>query len=385
MKANASIRKPWLLFCIPTIVLTVVVLAAAQAPSFTTITGTIGPGAQYEIAMPTGPWNGELVVYAHGIVAPNLPVALPDIGPLRQLLTSQGFAVIDSSYSQNGYAVKDGMQRTHQLRGIFASKVGQPSRVYLVGHSLGALIALMLAERFPGQYDGALPACGLIGGGLPEIQYIGDARILFDYFFPGAIPGTAFNIPPGIDFSPTGPTFAAVQASLIGGFAPPFNTFQFGATARLPFNGPAELVAAGLNVAGFSVIFTNNILDLTNGHLPYDNTQTVYTGSANDAALNAGVARFASDPAGVNYIGHYYTPTGNLHIPVLTLHTTRDPVVPFFHEQMYAQTVQNAGTTQFLLQRSVDAFGHCNFTDAETASAFAALVQWVHTGVKPSN
>jgi len=385
MRTNASVRASWVVFCIPTIVVIVAALAAAQSPSFTTITGTIGPGAQYEIAMPTGPWNGELVVYAHGIVAPTDPVALPDIGPLREFLTSQGFALIYSSFSENGYAVKDGMQRTHQLRGIFVSKVGQPARVYAVGHSLGALIALMLAERYPDQYDGALPACGLIGGGTAEVKYIGDARVLFDYFFPDVIPGTAFDIPPGIDFSPAGPTFAAVQAALVDGFAPPFATLQFAATAHLQAAGAAEIVAAGLNVTGFAVTFTNNLIDLTHGHMPYDNTQTVYAGSADDAALNAGVARYASDPDAVNYLAHYYTPTGQLHVPVVTLRTSRDPVVPIFHEQLYAQIVQDAGASQFLLQRTVDRFGHCTFTDAETASAFLALVQWVHTGVKPAS
>lgn len=184
------------------------VLAAAQSPSFVTITGEIGPGALYAIAMPTGPWNGELVVFAHGIGRPSDPVALPSLSPLPEWLTSQGFALAYSSFSVNGYgAVKDGMQRTHQLRGIFAATVSQPTRVYLMGRSLGGLIAVMLAERFPGQYDGALTGCGLLGGGAEELRYVADARILFDYFFPGVIPGTAFEIPAGIDFSPGSETY----------------------------------------------------------------------------------------------------------------------------------------------------------------------------------
>ena len=361
------------------------VLAAGQSPSFTTITGEIGPGALYEIATPTAPWNGGLVVFAQGIGNPSDPITLPTLGPLRETLTSQGFAVVYSSRSVNGYgAVKDGMIRTHQLRGIFVETIGQPSRVYLIGRSLGGLISVMLAERFPGQYDGGLSGCGLLDGGAAELTYVADGRVLFDYFFPGVIPGSPFDVPPG-DFSPGSPTFNAVNAALVQGLSSPEQpTLQFARTANLQAANAAEIVAAGLSVVGFTVIHGNNLLDLTNGHMPYDNSKTSYSGSNDDDALNAGVARFVSDPSAVNYMEHYYTPSGELRIPVLTLHKTRDPLVPIFHEERYAETVQGAGASQYLLQRTVDGFGHCGFLAAETA-AFAALVQWVETGVKPQN
>jgi len=112
--------------------------------------------------------------------------------------------------------------------------------------------------------------------------------------------------------------------------------------------------------------------------MPYDNTSTVYSGSADDVALNAGVVRYASDPSAVNY-----TPTGELHIPVVTLHTTRDPIVPIFHEQMFANAVEKAGASPYLLQRTVDAFGHGEVSDADVVAAFFAMVEWVHTGMKP--
>jgi pimeloyl-ACP methyl ester carboxylesterase len=360
------------------------VRAAGQSPSFTTITGEIGPGALYQIAMPTAPWNGELVVFAQGIGNPSAPIALPNLGPLGETLTNQGFAVVYSSRSVNGYgAVKDGMIRTHQLRGIFVETIGQPSRVYLIGRSLGGLISVMLAERFPGQYDGVLSGCGLLDGGAIELKYVADGRVLFDYFFPGVIPGSPFDDPG--DFSPGSPTFNAVNAALVQGLSSPDQpTRQFARTANLQAANDTEIVAAGLSVVGFTVIHGNNLLDLTNGHMPYDNSKTSYSGSNDDDALNAGVARFVSDPSAVNYMEHYYTPSGELRIPVLTLHKIRDPLVPILHEEEYAKTVQGAGASQYLLQRTVDGFGHCGFLPAET-TAFSALVQWVETGVKPQN
>lgn len=354
--------------------------------AFTSIRGTIGPGAQYEIAMPTGPWNGELVVFAHGMASPNEPVSLPDAASLANLVTSQGFALIYSSFSENGYAVKDGMQRTHQLRGVFTSRVRRPTRTYLVGASLGGLISVMLAERFPGQYDGVLSLSGLLGGGLEDMRYLTDARILFEYFFPGVIPGTPLYVPPGVDFSPGGATYMAIYSALMGGlFSPGQPTLQFANTAKLPAANIPEIVSAGMYAMGFCVIHINGVLELTNGHLAYDNTSTVYSGSADDAALNAGVARYSSDPSAVKYMLRYYTPTGELRVPVVALHTARDPIVPVFHMAMYAEAVEKAGASEYLLQRIIDAFGHGGFPDADVAAGFDTMVQWVRTGVKPAS
>jgi pimeloyl-ACP methyl ester carboxylesterase len=362
------------------------VITSAQSPPFTTITGDIGPGSSYEIAMPTAPWNGELVVFAQGIGNPAAPLTVPNPGPLRETLTRQGFALIYTSRSVNGYgALKDGMQRTHQLRGVFASQIAQPDRVYLVGRSLGGLISVMLAERFPGQYDGVMSGCGLLGGGAEELTYIANAWVLFGYFFRGLIPDNAFAIPADVDFSPGGPTYSAVLAALSQGLLSPDQpTLQLAVTAKLPGATAAEIVTTAMNVIGFSFAQGNDLLDVTHGHMPYDNSATVYSGSLDDAALNAGVARYVGDPSALNYMQQYYTPNGDVQIPVLTLHSTRDPIAPIEHEPLYADIVATAGRSQYLLQRSINAYGHCGFPAAETA-AFAALVQWVHTGVKPQS
>jgi len=116
----------------------------------------------------------------------------------------------------------------------------------------------MLAERFPGQYDGVLSISGLLGGGAEEMKYLSDARILFDYFFPGVIPGTAVCIPPGVDFSPGGPTFMAVYNGLIGGLSSAGQpTLQFANTAKLPASNVPEIIFAGMYVAGFCVTHIN--------------------------------------------------------------------------------------------------------------------------------
>jgi hypothetical protein len=68
---------------------------------------------------------------------------------------------------------------------------------------------------------------------------------------------------------------------------------------------------------------------------PFDNSTRVYTGSSDDAALNAGVARYTADPAAVSAMNEFET-GGNLQVPVVTLHTTGDPIVPFEQQSLYA-------------------------------------------------
>ncbi len=161
------------------------------------ITGETGPGSQYQLFLPRT-WNGTAIFYSHGIRDVLEPVSLRDqdnLGAIRDQLGQLGFAVAYSSYSENGYAEKDGAQRTHQLRGLLTSQFGAPQRSLLVGHSLGGLIALDLAERFSNQYDGVAAMCGVVGGTQAEFDHMVTTRLLFDMFYPGILPGTFNEIP----------------------------------------------------------------------------------------------------------------------------------------------------------------------------------------------
>jgi pimeloyl-ACP methyl ester carboxylesterase len=385
-------------FSVPCILLALVAMTSPLFPQ-QVITGTVADGSQFEFDVPAN-WNGDLVIYAHGIFDPQAALVLPsqdtasDFGQVLPGLLSRGYAVASSSWSSNGYAVKDGVQRTHQLSGLFASRVGQPNRTLLFGKSLGALVVTKLVETYPGQYNGVLATCGPLGGGTPEIQYLADERILFDYFFPGVMQGDAFHTPT-VDFSPGSATFNQVFGALVSGFAPPdFRTVQFYFAAKLqvtnPLNpDPTEIIMSGLTGAGFSARFTNDLLSHTQGHIPYDNTQVVYSTDGlpfgNDTALNAGVERFAAAPDAVNYLQTNYDPEGQAKLPFLTLHTLADPEVPFFHEALYATKVAQAGGSDLLVQRTVSRYGHCAFKVDEILNSFDALAAWVQDPTqKPS-
>jgi hypothetical protein len=69
---------------------------------------------------------------------------------------------------------------------------------------------------------------------------------------------------------------------------------------------------------------------------------------------------------------------------MLTLETSRDPVVPGFHKVSYQNAVTAAGASDFLVQREIERYGHLTFTAGELAQAFNDLVLWVEFGVKPT-
>src|SRR5206468_2505769 len=164
----------------------------------------------------------------------------PPVGSLLiSLLAPQGFAVAYSSFSENGWAVRDGAERTHQLLGIFSARFGRPARVYVTGVSMGGLIAIKLSETYPNIYAGALTAGAVAGGSRRQFDYEANIWTLFDFLYPGVLPSNAANVSDGIDVAQTVvlPALAAMEIDPSGALA----------MARIdqipiPFATPEELV-----------------------------------------------------------------------------------------------------------------------------------------------
>ena len=67
------------------------------------VDGSTGPGSVYRLVRPAD-WNGILLLYAHGYVSKDAPVAItPDAQLVISLASSHGFAVAVSSFSENGW------------------------------------------------------------------------------------------------------------------------------------------------------------------------------------------------------------------------------------------------------------------------------------------
>src|SRR2546427_3697525 len=247
-------------------------------------------------------WNGRVILDAHGFVDPDAPIALPDAAPadvapwvvqLRETLLSAGYAVAYSSYAENGWAVKDGAARTHELRDLFSSRFGAPTHVYVMGRSLGGLITVFLAENFPGAYQGALALCGPLGGGRLETDYIGNVRVLFDYFFPGVIPGDVLHVPE-MEYSADSPVVTAIVAAIL---ANPQGAVALASVdqIKLPYTTLGQLVLSIVCPIGYNIRGTNALLARTSGQTPFDKLAASYTTTAAVSPfLNPGVQRITA-------------------------------------------------------------------------------------------
>ena len=378
------------------------------------VTGETGPGSSYALYKPRE-WNGTVVYYAHGIrnILTEPDVSLRDQNnyqAVRDQLGARGYAFAYSSFDANGYVVKDAAQRTHQLRGLFTSRFGQPERSLLVGHSLGGLASLDLAERFSKQYDGVASFCGVTAGTQAELDHIINTRLLFDMYYPGVLRGAYNEIPPGYNIDPSvdPSTVARIQSAILAnpvGLLVIANTEQswleFAPDPRFTLNTMIQSLITKLifHAAGY-----DNLLAQTNGKFPFDNTSTEYraTGSVvvppplngmipaaliqgQIASLDARVPRSSGDVSALNYADKYFTPSGALPLPTVTLHNRWDPLVPYANEPLFASRVAAAGANDRLLPRTVLSYGHCNFSIDDQVKAVIDLDAWTRSGIKPAS
>lgn len=350
------------------------------------VDGQFGPGALYRMVRPSN-WNGRLVLYAHGFTDRSVPVALPaEADLLINLLTPQGFAIAFTSFSENGWVVKDGAQRTHQLLGIFTSRFGRPARVYIGGLSMGGLITIKLAEQYPGEFAGALPACAVAGGTRRQYDYVSNVRALFDEFYPGTLPGNAGSVPQGIDTNTQiiGPAIAAMSSN-------PTGALEIASINQTPVpfaSGPELFESIVTALAGNAGAYSDLVPEELHGKPFFDNRNVQYTSGVLPpvvlAGVNAGVGRFAAAPSALNYMDNYYKPSGNLEIPMVMLATSRDPAAPGFNQASYTNLVAASGHSSLLFQRTINRYGHCVFTPQEIGAAFNDLVIWAEYGVAPT-
>jgi dienelactone hydrolase len=299
---------------------------------------------------------------------------------LRSIVLSHGYAFAASSYSSNGWAVKEGLIQTHALRDVVDEHFGEPTRAYIAGSSMGGGITIGLVENFHSQYAGGLAMCGILAGADQTLDYVLGARAVFDYYYPGAIRGDTLDVPADLD------PFGEVVPAVIGAvFADPAGAFELAAVDQLDIVAAdfGELVNTLLVRLSTHALALPELLERTNGASPFDNTIVDYSGTSDDVGLNLGIGRFSSEPSGELYYQHYYEPDGRLQVPVIAMHTTRDPLVPAANLTAYETRVAEAGKSDWLVTQTVDRFGHCSFTDAELDTAFMELVAWVEDGTVP--
>jgi hypothetical protein len=117
---------------------------------------------------------------------------------------------------------------------------------------------------------------------------------------------------------------------------------------------------------------------------PFSTEGVRYSGTPDDAALNAGVARYRPDPAALAQLARETDPTGRIEVPVLTLHGIGDPTAFVEHESAYRQAVDGAGNGERLAQVFTARAEHRSLGSAEYSAALSALVAWIDGARRPA-
>ncbi len=341
--------------------------------------GVQSSGASYRICVPEE-WNGSLVIFARGYVSPFEPVAIqedqlmiPDGPSLPGIINGLGFAFATSSFAENGLAVRESIPDLVELVDIFRQTYGQPQTIYLLGVSLGSLISVLTVEAYPSLFTGVLPACGPIGNFQAQVDYLADFRVVFDYFFPGVLPGSPLQIPPELVRDWETVYIPRIRTALR---QDPEATDQLLRVTRAATDrqDPSSREATVLDLLWFNVFATEDIISRVGGQ-PFDNQIRLYRGSANDLLLNRQVRRFSGDAEARERLAEMWETSGVLSIPTQTLHTLDDPLIPYWHEPWFRRKVSRSDTLALLRNLPARGYGHCEFTVAQALASLVLLIQ----------
>jgi pimeloyl-ACP methyl ester carboxylesterase len=320
-------------------------------------TGTL-QGALYRIDIPAS-WNGDLVMIMHGyqpVGAPIKSTMTPaDVTPL---FLKQGYAVAQSQYASQGWAVSDAIVDNERLRQYFTHTFAHPAHTYVYGFSLGGLATAASIERYPHAYTGALIVCGATFS-TPEI--VGRALltplVAFDALIPGVLPDLAAHDSPA--FIPPDVFIKALQA----------HPKEAALLERRLQETPETLSTLSLYYLALRE------LEQRAGGMPIDNTKTVYHGFGDDAEFNRRVHRYAGSPAAMAYAARNVTLTGRIDTPVVMQWNLFDPTIPSRFHAIYPDVVRAAGNEKWMTVLPPVGQGHCNFTDEQISTAFHTLVR----------
>jgi pimeloyl-ACP methyl ester carboxylesterase len=350
--------------------------------------GQDSAGAHYLIVTPEK-WSGVLVVHAHG--GPSLGTPTPtraDEDINRWAITvAEGHAWAGSVFHQGGFAVTTAAQDTERVRRIFFDHVAKPKRTLLHGQSWGGMVATRAAELFPKSWDGMLLTSGVVAGPA-TYDFRVDVRAIYQHLCNNHPrpdePGYPLSIGLPIESKMTGAELAARANECLGLNKPAAQRTAEQArklrtivdVVRIPENS----VVSHLNWGTFTL---RDVVQ-KNGGAPFGNHGVRYVGSADDAALNAGVLRLRADPAAAARFTSDVDHAGRFKIPVVTAHGIGDATVFVEGGDTLRSRMQAAGNGERLVQNFVDSSEHSYWGDAHYPPLFEALLRWVERGEKPS-
>ncbi len=409
-------KKQAALSALLAILLLIIPVAARAQSGVMKQTGMLPDGATYVIEVPAN-WNGTLFLYSHGYVAPGKANPATDFAitdpATPAFMLAKGFALAGSSYATTGWAVEQALPDQIAVLDIFNKAVGTPKQTIAWGHSLGGMITAGLIQRYPDRFDAALPMCGVLSGGVATWNTALDATFAFKELIargsglqlvnitnPKENLGMAEAMLAAAHTTAQGRARLALAAALgdtPGWFDPlsaepsptdfaaqEMNQFLWNQEVDFPFvfafRAELEFRAGGNPSSNVGVDYRRQFahsVDAAEVRALYE--QAGLDLEADLDELNETV-RISADPRAMEYLEQNIIYDGDIHIPVLTLHTTGDGLVVVENESAYRQVVREDGNQAFLRRTFVSRAGHCTFTPAETIAAVLVLIDRLDTG-----
>lgn len=406
-----------------TVTATTAALALASAPPVLAATGDpislrgVHPsGATYAIEVPRN-WNGTLLTfspgYGQGAGPQQRPAELGGNAAARNWLLKHGYALAGTRPYGDGWAVEETLRDSATTLTVFARVAGKPMITLAWGSSMGGNVAAGLAERRPDLIDGALPYCASVAGPVAMLNQSLDAAFAFKTLLaPGddriklarlasaeeeaagnaaarAVLDAAQQTPAGRARIALAAAFAQISPWSVPGAPEPAaddwagqQAQQYAAFMPTVFSPryPLEQRAGGNMSWNTGVDYRRLLRDSGRSR----QVRALYAQAGLD--LDADLARLeaapriSADPAAVDYMERYFTPSGRLGVPVLTLHERGDNFPTVTQARAYSDVVRRAGNGRMLRQAFVDRPGHCGYTGAELVAAVLTLERRVKTG-----
>ncbi len=400
--------------------------------------------AEIEIIIPAAEnWNGIFIVYAHGYVDPIASIALPndsirlnesEFVKIKDYITAsntdgKNFAYASTSYSENGFAVKEAVEDIEAL-GNKIKELYSPYKIILAGASEGGLVALkMLETEDQDIFDAGLVSCAPIGDFKAQVEYFGDFHVLFNYLFDNELKwisnylgiealdiGNPAGVPEDIIYQwfdtntkeQFAFAFSQAMETMLSYWKIPI-LFDYANVPYLDYiiENPDIIEDSDFlnncfqvmyEILRFNIMATNDIIDRVGG-VPYDNVSKVYSCSlspdnlpeyitnnydlpaevltriinAINSNINAGIERIEGSSEAIDELDNLYETSGSPNIPVLFMHTKYDHITPFdIHIPAYINKFVGTPSIDYLPTNENP--GHCTLTVADITEQLTILM-----------
>jgi pimeloyl-ACP methyl ester carboxylesterase len=362
------------------------------------LSGSLDNGTQW-IALVPDDWNGVLLLHSHGYLPSFVPFPNPaptiDSIPAAADFLDLGYAVVASSYADKGWALPTAPDdQLDSLQAAIAAVGTEPEMVLAYGTSMGGLVTARLAESAGGVIDGAMPTCGIVAGGADLNNYqLDGAHAINELLSDGSIQISGYATQDDA-FAANAALQAAVNAAVTSDT--PETRARVALASAFYQLDPSDLegIVGFVTPARFDLITAAGGDSGWNEGVDYRSLfrESPYRREVMDLYRESGLnlwkdlktlttaADVPFDEEAVGSVLSHSQPEGDLEMPVLSIHTTYDPLVPAEHEEEYADDVRSEHKNRLFRQAFVDRDGHCSFTSAELVAGVEVLEDRVETG-----